>query len=159
MGDKWPSDPPVSTSPRLVSLSLALAALSPLIQATLSPSPFPLPLLRSLHFSLCPLPSLSSLISVLSSQREDIRQLQLPQPLSVMRPAPFGRQWLTLTGDSRKWERLAAHHADGGARALPDRRLLGGERFAHTYVAAGSLIISLFSRFIVLLRQERDRHL
>ena len=136
MGDKWPSDPPVSMSPSLVSLSLALAALSPLIQATLSPSPFPLPLLRSLHFSLCPLPSLSSLISVLSSKREDIRQLQLPQPLSGMRPAPFSRQWLTLTGDRRKWERLAAHHADGGPRALPDRRLLW-EREVRPHVCRG----------------------
>ena len=71
--------------------------------------PFPLCLFPSLeislYFSLCPLLLLSSPETV------DIRQLQ-HHSSQLVRPAPSGLQWLTLTGDKQRWERLASHCAN-----------------------------------------------
>jgi len=72
--------------------------------------PFPLCLFPSLeislYFSLCPLLLLSS-----PSETVDIRQLQ-HHSSQLARPAPSGLQWLTLTGDKQRWERLASHCAN-----------------------------------------------
>ena len=78
--------------------------------------PFPLCLFPSLeislYFSLCPLLLLSS-----PSETVDIRQLQ-HHSSQLARPAPSGLQWLTLTGDKQRWERLASHCANLNASLI-----------------------------------------
>ena len=110
--------PPVSTSPSLVSLCLALGASVPSFRQ-LSRPPLSLSLFPDLSTCLsalcppCPLLFLSC-----PSERVAVRQLQRPQLLSVTRPAPSGRQWLTLTGDGRG--RGSPHTVQTGPWALPD---------------------------------------
>ena len=117
MGDMWPPELLVSASSHLVSLpSWPLGTSGPSCSHCFPLSPlyffphhFPFPLCLfpsleiSLYFSLYPFLLLSS-----PSERVDIRQLQ-HHSSQLVRPAPSGLQWLTLTGDKQRWERLASH--------------------------------------------------
>ena len=115
VGDKRPPEPLVSESLRLASLtSRSLGASVPSFRQCF---PLPLvlfPLLISLYFSfLCPL-----LLPSYPSERGDVGQLQ-HHSCQLVRPAPSGRQRLTLTGDRQRWERLVSHRADLGPAASP----------------------------------------
>ena len=110
VGDKWPPEPLVSASLHLVSLPSWLLGVSvpSFRQCFPFPPPFPFPS-----------PEISLLLSLsCPSDRVDVRQLQ-HHSSQVVRPAPSGRQRLTLMGDRQRWERLASHRADFGPVGSP----------------------------------------
>ena len=115
MGDKCPSQPLVSASPRL---NLPFSTLGPQFPHSDSAFPSPLVLFPS-SFSLCPFPSPEiSLLHSLSSpsERADVGQLQ--HHSSQLGP-------LTLKDDKQRWEGLTSYRADLGPGAPLTRDLRG----------------------------------